>query len=144
MNKKELTKFVENYIENSICLDWNDKDDISELSLEIEREFDTDFSIEVRGNDCDFWLQVEYYSKKLNKAIIFDYNFIDSFDGVDEFVDVYLETQKAVEEFEKKISFNNKEKIEVGIYWNKNKNGEKIFDEDSIRDEFEEKLKSLL
>ena len=113
MNKKELTKFVENCIENSICLDWSDKDDISDLSYDVEMEFNIDFSIEVRGNDCDFWLQVEYYSKKLNKTIIFDYDFIDKFDGVDEFVDVYLATHKAIEEFEEKISFSKKQSIKT-------------------------------
>ena len=106
INKKELTKFVENYIKKSNYFNWNDKDNISELSLEIENKLDSDFSIEVRRTEFDFWLQLEYYSRKLNKTIIFDYDFIDYFDGINDFVDIYLATHKTIKEFEKKINFN--------------------------------------
>ncbi len=63
------------------------------------------FSVSLVGtNSSDWWLQADYYSKKIGKTIIWDYDFLDSYENVEELISVITRTNKEVEDFENKLS----------------------------------------
>ncbi len=64
-----------------------------------------DFAIELRSNACgdDYWLQCEYWSEKLKKTVIWDYD-VGNFDDYNEVADYVIRTTKLIKDFEAKIS----------------------------------------
>ena len=84
---------------------------ICNITKDLEEKDLINFSYNYRETESDSWLQCEYYSEKLNKAIIFDYDapsFFDDFDdisAIEKFADVLAETQQEIIKFESKINF---------------------------------------
>jgi len=74
------------------------------MSLEsnrLEGEGLINFGIYDRGDNGDYWLEVEYYSK-IGKTIIWDSQFCFGED-VNELADILIDTQKSIDEFELSI-----------------------------------------
>lgn len=103
MTKQELQEAIkDNEIEITYPLD--DRETIESVFHSIDEVVDLGFSVELTGNNSsDWWLQCTYYSQKLQKTIIWDYDFIDSFENEDELIDVIIQTNKAIEDFENRL-----------------------------------------
>ncbi len=104
--KNKIVKACKEYIKETgseIVLD--DIKEIVEAFQFIEDEVELLLDIELRGdvNGYDFWLQAEYYSKKLQKAIIFDYDWASTFADIEEFADSIVHTENEIIAFEKRI-----------------------------------------
>jgi hypothetical protein len=84
---------------------------ICEMSRELESANIINFSLEYRESDCDSWLQCEYYSKKVQKTIIFDYDSdVDLGEYKSEFAfkdiaEGLAEYEEQIQAFENKLSF---------------------------------------
>ena len=78
-----------------------DKFDIVNIVNEMEEEEIINFSIHERNTDGDYWLQVEYYSNKIGKTLIWDYNFWEG-DTNEEFIDILFNLQEEINKFETK------------------------------------------
>ncbi len=86
-------------------------DDINEMFyFGVKQNVELEVDIELRGSALgdDIWLQAEYYSKTLQKTIVFDYDWASSFDTLDEFAKSIVETEFEVIAFEKRISLSEK------------------------------------
>lgn len=102
-----MTKKEKNII-REVIKEWDY--DLENLELEqaemlmfaIGEEVELGFSAEIRGRDTDYWLQVEYWSKKLGKSIIWQYSLIlpTTPEGI---IDYLERTQKEIKLFEKRI-----------------------------------------
>lgn len=70
----------------------------------LTQSLDLELSVELRGSadGADFWLQAEYYSQKLGKTIIWQYE-VGNFDDYDEVADYIIETEQEIEEFERSL-----------------------------------------
>jgi len=82
-----------------------DLEKIEDLCKILEGEFNTIFSVVISCNSSqsDYWLQADYYSNKIKKTIIFDYDYQSNYENLEELADVYIATAKKIEEFEKKL-----------------------------------------
>ncbi len=105
MKTDDLKKVVEKIIEDK---DWDmswsdDYDDVIDLSEELERLGVINFSLVRRNIDSDYWLQAEYYSRKIQKTIIWDYDYYSSFEGIDDFVENITITCNEIGKFEKRL-----------------------------------------
>jgi hypothetical protein len=62
------------------------------------------FSVSMRGDaGGDYWIQEEYYSEKLKKTIIWDYDANDYFENKDDLIAYIETTHNDIIDFEKKI-----------------------------------------
>lgn len=70
----------------------------------IVQSLDLDICIGTRCDisSDDFWLQTEYYSKRLRRTIIWDYE-VGNFDDYDEVADYIIRKEKDIQEFEEKL-----------------------------------------
>jgi len=65
----------------------------------ITQYFDLDFDLYLRNGNNYSWLQTEYFSNKIGKTIIWDYN-TGNFDDADEIFDWIIRTEKEIKDFE--------------------------------------------
>jgi len=81
-------------------------EDIEFAVSQLEQRKDLPFGVYVRGSSdgMDFWLQVEYWSKKLQKTIIWEYDWQSSFDNEDDLLEAVNRTLEEVLAFEKRIT----------------------------------------
>jgi hypothetical protein len=102
--KRALRKFEEENDEIKYPLD--SKEDIEYLANQLEQIIDLPFGLYIRGSSdgMDFWLQCEYYSKKLQKTIIWDHDFTDSYEGEAELIDRLVCADKCIRAFERRLS----------------------------------------
>ena len=105
MKINNLKRIVEKVIkDNDWDMHWSDDyDDVIDLSEELERLGVTNFSLVRRNADSDYWLQVEYYSRKIQKTIIWDYDYNSAFEGIDDFVENITTTCNEIGGFEKRL-----------------------------------------
>jgi len=77
---------------------------IDRLFVYLTQNLDLGLSVELRSNanGLDYWLQTEYYSRKLGKTIIWDYD-TGNFDDYDEVADYIIETEAEIEDFEERL-----------------------------------------
>lgn len=102
--KKQILKFLEE--EKIKLLEYPFLEDSEHLYYELEEnELLGRFSVYARGHDGDYSLQAEYYSEKLGKTIIWDYDFphVNDFNNSEEFADFLEKTINDIEEFENKL-----------------------------------------
>jgi len=64
--------------------------------------FGVELSLSDVESESDYWVQADYYSKTLQKAIIWDYDV--PVESISQLIDYFLETEKEVIAFEKRIS----------------------------------------
>jgi hypothetical protein len=117
---KDLKSKVQK-IKKAILQDYEDMDKdegirdnltICEITQELERLGLINFTFEYREDESDDWLQCEYFSKKIGKTIIFDYDapsYFDNYDNeyksaLDKFIATLLWYQKEIIKFEKKLT----------------------------------------
>ena len=83
----------------------DDLENIDRLFTELENRNLINFCVSMRSSvdGVDYWLQTEYYSTKLNKTIIWDYDASSYFDDENDLYDFIVETQNAIENFEAKL-----------------------------------------
>ena len=104
MNKTKLLKLVRKLAKKEKT-NFNSTD-VDLLFHEIEKQVDIPFSMYGRsdgGFDGNYWLQVEYYSKKIKQTIIWNYD-VGNFDDADELTDFIINTSKEVKNFERKLT----------------------------------------
>lgn len=79
---------------------------ITELSYELENQSIISFGLHSRGSEdgTDYWTQAEYYSENIGKTIIFDYDYPDCFDSVEDYADMLAKTEADIQDFERKLS----------------------------------------
>jgi hypothetical protein len=80
--------------------------ELEDLTRFLEADGIISFSLYRRedGDGNDAWLQCEFCSPKLDKTVIFDYNYQDSFEDMDEVFETLASTEEAIQAFEKSIS----------------------------------------
>ncbi len=104
--KEKIIKSIKKYNrETGTQVDLNCIEDVSRLlALGISQDVnELNTNIELRSDmfGSDYWLQVEYYSKTIQKTIIFDYNWDYSDKNITEFAESILETEMEIRAFEK-------------------------------------------
>jgi len=107
MTKQELQKKIKKIIIKKFdneC-DFTSDSDMDLLFCDIEQDGLMDFTVNGRGDfgGTDYWLQTEYYSKKLQKTIIWSHD-TGSFDDIEEVADFIINTTKEIRAFEKKLT----------------------------------------
>ena len=74
-----------------------------DLFYNLQSKWLVDFSVYFRKSETEVnWLQVEYYSNKLKKTIILDYDFNDTFEDVEEIMEEIKRINKEIEFIENK------------------------------------------
>jgi hypothetical protein len=87
---------------------------ICNITSELENQELISFSFNYRETESDSWLQVEFYSKKLNKTIIMDYDAPSYFNNDDnpdfpagvKFAEILADYQSQCEKLEESITIN--------------------------------------
>jgi len=87
---------------------------ICNITSELESQGLIDFDFCYRESESDGWLQCEFYSKKLNKTIIMDYDAPSYFDNDDnpdftagvKFAEILADYQSKCEKLEASITIN--------------------------------------
>jgi len=106
IKKIDLDVFNSEVIDNNL--------DVCNITSELESQGLIDFDFCYRESESDSWLQCEFYSKKLNKTIIFDYDapsYFDNHDNPDftagvKFAEILADYQEKCEALEKSITIN--------------------------------------
>jgi len=115
--RKEIKTFLaKNYPDNMYVEELDENLLIEKMTRELETEGLISFSFEYRECESDCWLQCEYFSKKLNKTIIWDYDAPSNFDNQDiipayainNFIGALINYEKEIDKFEKTININIK------------------------------------
>ncbi len=108
MDKQNIIKLVEKFQVENINEHLNDVENLDSLFYEIEDECRMPFSIIMRGSrdGSDWWLQCEYYSIKLKKVIIWDYDYNNTFKDAEKLADTIIETEADIKRFEDSIVIN--------------------------------------
>lgn len=88
--------------------------DICLLSMYLNEEDLINYSIEERNTDSDYWLQVEYYSEKLDKTIIYDYNYWQG-ETEEEAIDKLIELEKEIKDFEDRLMIDDSEDDKIAV-----------------------------
>ena len=85
-------------------------EDIIELSYELENQSIISFGLHSRGSEdgMDYWTQCEYHSKKIRRTIIFNYDYDDCFDSLEEFAEKLAATESYIQRFESRLSIKQK------------------------------------
>lgn len=106
--KEKIVKSIEGYKEmTGESINFCDREDIVKIfALGISQDLMLEMSLELRSDsfDSDYWLQVEYYSKKLEKTIIFDYDYEDNYTDVNSFAEAIVDTELKITAFENKLT----------------------------------------
>ena len=68
----------------------------------LTQSLDLELSVELRESITDSWLQCEYYSQNLGKAIIWQYD-VGNFDDYEEVADFIIRTEQKIKEFEARL-----------------------------------------
>lgn len=105
MTKKEILEAIK-LIEkkNKVKYDLRSDEDTNQLFFELSQKIDIPFEIYARSTEDDYWLQCEYYSRKLQKTIIWSHD-VGNFDDTKEVADYIIHITREVKEFESKLSF---------------------------------------
>ncbi len=108
----EILIFAEEYKKNNVNENL-ESGDITNFVKELEIEGLINFSVEERTNENgDWWLQLEYYSNKLQKTIIFDYDFCEKYDTIDELAKDIIEYKNKIDILESKSNKMTNETME--------------------------------
>lgn len=98
-NEQIVKKLVREYGRN-YSLDYDTSADVFNF---LGNANITSFDVQDTSQDMDNYNQCSYYSKKLSKAIIWDYDYYDTFKNFEDLVTQALKTQKEIDEFESRI-----------------------------------------
>lgn len=104
MKKEKILKAIKKCI-NDYGQDYDLESDngTEQLFCDIFQILETPFSVYMRNCENDYWLQCEYWSNKLKKTIIWNYD-VGNFDDYDEVADYIVNTTKEIKAFEKNIT----------------------------------------
>lgn len=80
---------------------------VCEMTQCLESENLISFRYEYRECEADSWVQVEYYSNKIKKTIVWDYDVDYNFGNIEAFTKTLEEYEKEIKRFESKISLDN-------------------------------------
>lgn len=106
LTKEKIKAVYENGLVEEVKYPLSELEDIEYLINQIEQNYNLIFGVYVRGSSdgMDFWLQAEYWSKKLKKTIIWDYDWNSNFENEDELIEVINNTSKEIKDFESRLS----------------------------------------
>ena len=102
MNKKELKKEIEAVLDFDIT--EPNSIGIADLSKHLENKGLIDYSMELIETENDYYLQVDYYDKTIEKTIVLDYEIPDSFESIDYFIVLLVEEEKEMKRIKKIIN----------------------------------------
>lgn len=102
LNKKNLKNVIKND-----DLYFNDLEDIEASIHKIDKQFSLNWYVVIRStpDESDFWLECDYYSKKIGKTIVFNTDFINSFNNIDDFVETILQYDTNIKNFENNLKY---------------------------------------
>jgi len=106
--KKEIEKTLKRFDYEIKDIEWEylfEKEDGEDMIYNLEQMDVISFGAHHRSSEMDGWYQIEYYSK-IGKTIIFDYDFQESFDDFEDFVNVLWNTEQAIKKFEKRLELS--------------------------------------
>jgi len=108
MDKEKILKVIQNAIIESGGeeFDLTSDNDIEILFNNIVQSLDLPFNYYLRNGNEDYWTQIEYYSNKIRKTIIWDYD-AGNYDDYDELADAILNLKREIDEFEEKLPVLN-------------------------------------
>jgi len=107
--ENKIKKALRSYEEESgsdIEYPLDDSETIEQIVTHIEQQFDLPFGVYIRGSSdgMDYWLQAEYYSKKLKVGVIWDYDFSGSFESEADLIETLTMMANEIIKFEKRIT----------------------------------------
>ncbi len=103
MNKEKILKIIQDaVVENGTDFDLDYDEQIEKLFNYIVQSLDLSFNYSLRNGNEDYWVQIEYYSNKIQKTIIWDYD-AGNYDDYNELADAILHLDKEIKEFEAKL-----------------------------------------
>lgn len=104
--KNKILKALNSYDKKYPISLFGLEDIVTVFSNAIKDKVDLEMNIELAGTvtGIDFWLQIEYFSSKLQKTIIFEQDWTDVFTSLNEFSDSITKTEMEVRAFEKRIT----------------------------------------
>jgi len=103
MTKEKILQTIQQVeAENGNVFDLRFCEDIERLFHYLTQSLDLELSVELRESEMDSWLQTEYWSRKLGKAIIWDYD-TGNFDDYDEVADYIIRTEQEIANFEARL-----------------------------------------
>ena len=101
MNKTKLLKLVKKLAKENET-DFQSDSGTEQLFHNIDMKIDLLFELNMHYTGDDSWLEVFYYSKKLGKNILWNYD-VGNFDDADELTDFIINTSKEIRTFERKL-----------------------------------------
>ena len=102
MTKEGILKEIEGIVKENGEYDLTYDEQTERLFYEIGLKIELPFDVYSRQITDDGWLQAEYYSSKLGKTIIWNYD-VGNFDDYDEVADFIIDTSKEIEDFERQL-----------------------------------------
>ncbi len=101
--EKEIKKVLKN---QNVKFPLNDRGEIEKIFYYFDtNEVMLNFIVSLVGNNSsDWWLQAEYWSEKIGKTIIWNTDFLDSYEDEKELIDNTIFTNNAIKEFENKLT----------------------------------------
>jgi hypothetical protein len=87
-----------------------DFDTVTNLAYEFEQVSLINFSIVSRTgtDDSEWWTECDYSSEKLNKTIIWDYDYNDNYNCVRDFLEQLATTEAEINQFERELIIRKK------------------------------------
>lgn len=91
-----------NFIKKEDLTAITELETVSDLIDSIEDKFNLIWGVGIRStrDGSDFWLECDYYSKKIQKTIVFDNDFPSEFENINEFTETILQYNKNIINFE--------------------------------------------
>lgn len=103
LTKEKIKEVAEKAVaENGQDFNLDHDEQIERLINYLTQNLDLELAYYLREGGGDYWTQTEYYSKKLHKTIIWDYD-TGSFDGFNEIADWIIRTENEIKEFEESL-----------------------------------------
>ena len=103
MTKKDILKAIREIEKEDGKTDFSYDENVDRLFYDIAQRIELPFDCYLRNSSGgDSWLQSEYYSDKLRKTIIWNYD-VGNFDDKNELADFIIRESKEIEAFEAKL-----------------------------------------
>ncbi len=106
----KITKSIEKYLLDYPQSKLSDRESVIEIMEEIELnpEIPLNLRVELMSDrfGTDFWLQATFYSKVIGLAIVFDWDWEDSYESVNEMVEHICETEQEIVSLENRITLD--------------------------------------
>ena len=101
ITKQQIKEVLE---QNKITLPIEGKEETEQMFYTLESDLKLPFSVHLLGNtSSDYWLQAEYYSEKIRKMIILDYDLYENYETVEKVQEQVQELIDTMDILERKL-----------------------------------------